>query len=346
MAAFSASNLVAAQLIIEQEFAKHEMREQVLPALKLGLSYENNYLNGRAEDYRKREDRTVYGYYMKRRTAAVGSSRTATHTGLTEDSVQVALTWVTYSRTFSISLKQFDTNVFSYNDGFVQGIKNAILDIHAQIESDTVANLLTYKNQVVSSSTPFGGTSRASFNSTNNSWEIAAGDATRFYQIAKTVMQYNKFNQDRFDIIADGNKQVDAQYYASQGTGNYQNLAFQFAGMNPVFSPNLSDSNYPNGTSLVMPEGSFALIPWIPKQNRQGHGDYNSYLGGYGQMQDPFGLNLQYAVHGYTARTDTSSTNGVAQDDLLQIELSVDVAFVNAPLSTSNASTIYQFSQL
>mgnify|MGYP006282444543 CR=1 FL=1 len=322
------------------------MREQVLPALKLGLSYENDYLNGRAEEYRKREDRTVYGYYMKRRTAAVGSSRTATHTGLTEDSAQVTLSWITYQRTFSISLKQFDTNVFSYQDGFVQGIKNAILDIHAQIESDTIANLITYKNQVVSSNTPFGTGSRCTFNTTNNSWEVQAADAKQFYQLAKTTMKYNKYNQDRFDIIVDGNKMVDSQFYASQGTGNYQNTAFQFAGMNPVFSPNLSDSNYVNGTSLVMPEASFALIPWIPKQNRMGHGDYNSYLGGYGSMQDPFGLGLQYAVHGYTSRTDTSSTNGVAQDDLLQIEISVDVAFVTAPLSTSNASTIWQFSQL
>lgn len=322
------------------------MREQVLPALKLGLSYENNYLNGRAVDYRKREDRTVYGYYMKRRTAAVGSSRTATHTGLTEDSVQVALTWITYARTFSISLKQFDTNVFSYNDGFVQGIKNAILDIHAEIESDTIANLLTYKNQVVASSTPFGTSGRCVFNTTNLSWEVAAGDNKQFYQIAKTVMQYNKYNQDRFDIITDGNKEVDSTFFASQGTGNYQNLAYQFAGMNPVFSPNLSDSNYANGTALVMPTASFALIPWIPKQNREGHGDYNSYLGGYGKMTDPMGLGLEYAVHGYAARTDTSSDNGNTQDDLLNFEISVDVAFVTAPLSTANASTIYQFSQL
>lgn len=345
MAAFSASNLVNAQLILAENATKAEMREQVLPSLKLGLSQSNQgYFFEDPIAARKREDRTVNAYYAKRRTASVTSTRTATHTGSREDSASITLSWTTYTRTFSTSLKQFDNNVMTYEMGFIQGIKNAILDIHAQIETDTIANLLTYKTHVVQSNSNVG--SRCVWNSTNYAYEIASGDANNFFVLAKTAMVLNKYQDASFDVIADGNVYSNSRWYQNQGTGNATNTAFQFAGMNPMISPNLSDSNYTNGVSLVMQKGSYCLLPWIPKQNRTGYGDYSSYNGGYGMLADPLGLGLDYAVHIYEYRTDTSSYNGVAQDNQIEVEISVDVAFVPQPISVSNEYSIYEFAQL
>lgn len=343
MSNFTASNLVKAQAQLKQQFTASEMREQVLPALKLGLANGDPLIPNAAE-LRKREDRAVSGYALKRQVRVPGSQRTATHTGTSGDSMELPFIWTTYADTFTISLKQMDTNIFSFEQALAQNIKNCILNIHADIESDTVSFLLSNRTQVVTTSTPIG--TRVPWNSTNYAYEVAAGDSKQFYQLAKMVMLANKYAQGSFDVISSLNTAADGSFWASQGAGNQQNTAFQFTGLNIAPSPNLTDSNYANGLSLVMPKEQFALIDWIPKQNRTGYGDYNSYTGGYGSMTDPLGTGLTFAIHGYALRADTTSINGVAQDNQMEFEISVDVATALCPLSTSNESIIYPFAQM
>jgi hypothetical protein len=139
---------------------------------------------------------------------------------------------------------------------------------------------------------------------------------------------------------------VNASFWAAQGNGNAQNTAFQFTGLNIEQSVELSDANYPMGITLVMPQGTTALIDWIPKQNRVGYGDYNSYLGGYGSFKDPYGTKATFAVHAYALRSDTSGTNGIQQDNLMQFEISVDVAQALTPFSNANESPVYEVAQL
>jgi hypothetical protein len=342
MASFSSSNLVAAQAKLSEQFTKSEWREKVLPTLTLGLDNGDPLIPG-ATELRKREDRPVYGYATKRSSNALLTQRTATHTGQRPDSYQIPFTWATYAQTFSISLKMMDTNVYGFDTAMQTGIKNCILDIHSQIETDAVNNLLTYKTQVAVAN-PIG--TRVPYNAANRAYEIAAGDSKQFYQLAKTVMKMNRYNDPTFDILSSASTIVNSDFYASQGTGNAQNTAFQYAGMNPVLATDLTDANYANGVALVMPKYTFCLIPWIPKQNRQGYGDYNSYVGGFGSMMDPMGTGLEFAVHGYSLRSDTTSQNGVAQDVEMQFEMSVDVAFAISPLSTANASPVFEFAQL
>ena len=342
MASFSPSNLVAAQAKLQEQFTRNEWREKVLPTLALGIA-NGDPLIPEAKEIRTREDRTVYGYATKRTSSAVLTARTATHTGARPDSYQIPFTWNTYARTFSVSLKMMDTNVFSFETALQTGIKNCILDIHSQIETDIVTQMLTYVNQNANTA-PIG--TRVAWDGTNYAYQIAAGDKAQFYQLAKTCMQMNNYNEPSFDVIASSSTFADATWYASQGTGNYQNTQFQFAGMNPVLSTDLTDTAFPNGISLVMPSYSFAVIQWIPKQNRTGYGDYNSYTGGYGSMLDPMGTGLEFAVHGYSLREDNASYNSVQQDNTMQFEISVDIAIPIAPLSTANSSPIFKFAQL
>lgn len=315
-----------------------------MPALMLGLSNSDVLIMGAAE-LRKREERAVYGYQMKRQVRTPGSQRTATHTGPSGDSQQIPFTWVTYADSFSISLKQMDNNIFSWNDAFDQNMANCILNIHSQIDSDYVTFLLTNRNQVVKTTTPLG--SRVGWSgSPNYAHEIGAADQKQFFQLAKEVMRQNYYNDNTFEVIASGQTFVNADFWSSQGGQNAQNTSFQFTGLNIMQSVDLSDPNYGQGVALVMPRGTTALLDWIPKQNREGRGDYNSYLGGYGSIKDPYGTNLTFAVHGYSLRSDTSSSNGVAQDDLLQIEISVDVAQAISQYSNAGESPVYEFGQL
>lgn len=350
MANFSPSNVVDAQTTLVASFTEAEMREKILPSMQLGLKNKDVMVKD-VEQLRLREDRAVNGYAMTRQVRTPGSGRSATHTGDRGDSMALPFTWTTYSDTFSISLKQMDTNIFSFNQAMAQGIRNCILNIHDAIETDSIDYLLTNRNQVVNTTTPVG--SRVTWNASTNFHEIGAADAKQYTQLIKAVMRANKYNGNRFDAIYDSQTEVNASFYNSQGGGNSQNTMFQFTGMEINPSIELADANYTNGLSLVMQPGTFSMIPWIPKQNREGHGDYNSYLGGYGSIIDPvtnpngiYSGGLVFALHGYALRADTSSQNGVAQDDEMEFELSVDIARALTPLSIANASVVQAFAQM
>ena len=344
MANFSSSNLVAAQARLQEEFTRPEMREKVLPALRLGVGNSGILIPGVTE-LRKREDRPVYAYAMKRQVRTPGSQRTATHTGNSGDSMQLNLTWNTYTDVFQISLKQMDNNIFGFNEAMAQNIKNCILNIHAQIESDTIAFLLAQRTQVVKNTNPIG-MNRANWNTTNFAYEVDTDDQKTFVQAAKSIMFQNYYQNMPLDMICDGSIYYNAAFWQSQGAGNAQNTAFQFTGVNVAPSSDLADSNYPSGVALVMERGTFSLIDWIPRQNREGSGDYNSYTGGYGSFTDPAGTGLTFALHGYSLRADMSSYNSVAQDDQMQFEISVDVAQALTPLSTSPESVVYEIAQM
>ena len=62
-------------------------------------------------------------------------------------------------------------------------------------------------------------------------------------------------------------------------------------------------------------------------------------------MTDPM-TGLQFAVHGYTERGDTSAAQGDTQDEVTEWEISIDLSPQFAPLSTANESPIFAVGQL
>jgi hypothetical protein len=104
--------------------------------------------------------------------------------------------------------------------------------------------------------------------------------------------------------------------------------------MNIRESVGLTDSNYTAGAGLFLPVNTFAVLDWIPRQNRQGRGDYNTFVGGFGSVIDPVS-GMTFAIHGYTQRADTSAMNGNTQDEVMEFEVSIDISPNLAPLSTT-----------
>lgn len=333
MANFSPSNLVAAQLMLQDKFKSPENRFKASPVMSMGLKNQGILV----QDYqslRTREDRALYAYLLNRTKRSTSSSRTHNHTGNRGDSTQMSLTWTTFTDPFSISLKQMSNNMFDLNTTLAHQLENSMKNIIESIETYIVANLQTNRTQVNDA------TANGTFNATNDVFEISS--STQFWQILKSMMRQNDY-KGMFDVITNSYGFVDAEYQAAQGIANSTNTQFQFQGMNIAESYELADSNYPaTNISLIMPEGGFAVLPWIPGENRRGEGDYMSSLGGYGSISDPFGLGLEFALHGYSERADTSASNGSTQDNLMQFELSVDVAIPLAPLSTANETVIFE----
>lgn len=175
----------------------------------------------------------------------------------------------------------------------------------------------------------------ADFNSTPDAYEVDAVNTTSFFQRVKTIMKQNYFG-GQADIIVDPNLNIQFEQQAAQGAANSTNLGYNWPGLRIVESIELADADYTNGVALAFPTGQVSAINWIPKQNRNGWGDYNSYVGGYGTFNF---MGFQFALHGYAGRSDTSGTNGQTQDVTMELELSLDSSFNKSPLSYTTGRT-------
>jgi len=339
MANFTPSNLVKAQAILKDRFPQEEMRKRQAAALVVAMR-NNDVLIPSHRTLRTREDRTVEAYVMSRQQRTPGTARVAEHTGNRGDSFAVSLTWNSFVDPFSISIKQMDTNVFSFEEALATLLRNSAINIHEAIETAGIDYLIANKTQINNA------TQNGTFNAANDAFEIGADKQKQFYQIAKSMMRQNKY-KGRFDVIASPQTFVDAEFNLAQGNANAVNTAFQFADLNIIESVELEDANYAGGISLVMPENTFGVLPWIPKQNREGWGDGElNEVGRFMSIPDPLGSGMDMALSVYAKRGDTSASNGNAQDVVLQFELSVDVAWILAPLSTATESVVYEVAQM
>lgn len=325
--------------MVGDKYKQPEMRMKPAPAFAL-LTSNDNFLIQSAESLKTRDDRTIEAHLFARTKRSSGSARAYNHTGTIDDTQKVTLTWTTKSDTFKISLKLLDKSLFDFNTVLANKLEQACMNILEDKETEAIAYIRAQR----ATQQPTG-LKGASFNSTNTAVEVASASANSFLQRTKSIMKQNYFSGP-IDVIADSNMQIAFDAQAAQGAGNNTNLQYQFPGARIVESVELSDSNYDQGIVVAMPQGSVAALNWIPKQNRQGWGDYNMYVGGYGTFNF---LGYTFAVHGYAQRADTSSTNGDAQDVTMEFELSLDSSYNKAPLSYTTGRTdsvILQFAQL
>jgi hypothetical protein len=266
----------------------------------------------------------------------------------------VGLTWQTVSETFAISLKQADNNVFTYQEMLANELMQAVLNIHSRLGTIFLNYLYAHRNQLLLAN-PQG----AAADGVNFDYGVAATDNLYFFQKVRSIMDQHYY-RGMLDILADSLSFMQAQKLRAQGTQNATNLTFQFDNMDIYNTTEQIDANATAGSALAMPAGTFAALPWIPIQNRNGYGDYDSYNGGYGVLDDPLGLSvkeldaqnvpvaapLQYAVYAFTQASDDQANNGYFQDQVTTYEISIDFAPTLAPLSGANESVVNEFVQL
>ncbi len=335
MANFDVSNLLTAQTMVADRYKQPEMRMKPAPAFTLLTSNENFLIVG-AETLKTRDDRAIEAHLLSRTKRSAGSARAHNHTGTIDDSQKVTLTWTTKSDKFAISLKLLDKSVFDFNTVLANKFEQACMNILEDKETEAIAYLRAQRASQQPS------LKVATFNADNDCIEIDANKATKAVAAIKSVMRQNYFG-GQVDAIVDSNLQVLFDEIAAQGAQNGSNTAYQFPGFRYVESVELADANYGEGIALAMPQASVAALNWIPKQNREGFGDYNSYVGGYGTFNF---MGYTFAVHGYSQRADTSSSNGNAQDVTMEFEVSLDTSFNAAPLDYKTGRTdsvIHQF---
>lgn len=347
MADYVSSALLAFQSKINKRFNANELREQQNPILRNGLSY-SDFIIGNVADIKQSDKRTVYTYYLKKMAATTGTARTFAPTGTQADSGQVTLTWVTFSENLGINMQVGMDNVFDTMTLLDHQIMDKQRILRERIGQYIVSQLYSNRTQASPATTA---TRNMTWNGVTFAFENDNAQSNLFYENAASIMRQAKY-YDKFDVVADPLVAKIARFNQFQGAGNAQNLAYQFQSYNPggiMEHSSLGNevaTNYATGVALVLPTASFAVIPWIPKINRDGFGDYESYNGGFGTVPDATGQALTYAVRAWAQKADTSALGGTVQDIHLDMELSVDIAFNVAPISTAGETAIYEFAQL
>ena len=333
MANYAASVLAEAQLILNNRYAAPEKR--IKTAGVFGAFQKNSDLTiPNIGELRTKEERPEHGYFFNRSKRSSISGRTYNHTGTVGDSTQVIFDWDTYGDVCSVSLKRADNNVMSDAAVLANELDNVFKNIYEAIDAAALTYLATNKSGVNVA------TKNGSFNGTNDAFEIASANIGRVLQHAKSMARQNYYNGP-YEMILDPLLYIEAEHYLQQGSANATNTAYQAGGLGLWEAITLADANYTAGAGYIIPQGTIGVVDWIPRQNRQGVGNYESVLGGYGTIQDPIS-GMTFAIHGYAERADTSAAGGDAQDVVTQWEVSVDLSFNNSPLTVSTESTIFE----
>lgn len=333
MANYAASVLAEAKLILAKRYTAPEKRLKSSGVVASFLKNSQLAIPNLGA-LRTSESRAEKGYFLQRNKRAANVSRTYNHTGTVGDSTEVPFTWQTFGDVAQTSLKRAENQLFNDAELLANEFENIFKNIHEEMDSAALAYLSTNKTLINTAA------KNGSFNGINYTWEVAAANISRFIQLSKSMLRQN-YHKGGFDAILDPILYVEAELAAAQGGGNATNYGFQFGGANILEAVDLADVNYAAGMGFLIPEGTIGAVDWIPSKNRQGKGDFESVLGGYGTIKDPI-TGLDFAIHAYSQRADTSLAGGSAQDVVTEWEVTVDMSFNHSPLSVATETTLFE----
>ena len=341
MANYTLANLVKAQIKLQGEFAANDQRFRIPEVFRLFLNGAEQFFP-QYKQLKTSDTRVVEtNYFTRTAQTLVTTGRAHNHTGTGGDSGTLTLTWQTYSTTFSMTLKQADTSIYSWQEEFNNEIRNKVIDFADGL--DAVSSTYLFSNR--SGASDGGITGKATFNGTDDVYTIAGAVKDEIGTLIKLVADINKYQGQQIDVVCDSILYSNMLKLSNQGAGNATNTSFQFAGTRFIHDPSLgakaSGLNvlYVEGFAIGVPMGHIACADWIPVQNRNGV-DTKEQM--YGSLSNPVD-GLQYAVHSYAERADGTSVNGQKQDELVQTELSIDLSFNHAPSSVADETPLMAF---
>ena len=340
MANFATSALVKAQAQLISKFKNTELRFRDPVVHKLFLR--NTAIM--TPDYqmeRTREDRTVETNYFNRTSRSLGSARSHNHTGSQGDSSVLTPSWSTKTDKFSTSEKLSDNKIYTMAELHAVEMENSIVNFAEGLETVATAYLFANRSGVNVA------TADGTFDAADDVFKITeTTNGDQAMSITQMVMDVNKYQGVNLSVVCDSISYRKFLYQSAQGNGNSSNTSFQFMGIEFIHDSTLTAAAaglvgaYSKGFWIVVPEGTVAALPWIPIQNRMGVNYGN--ISAYGQIQNPID-GLTYAVHTYNTAIDGTATGGYTQDVQIQTEISLDIAYQTAPLTTATESALMAF---
>lgn len=352
MANLTPTNLLSAIARVSAAYQSAEFRMPDTAAL--AVAYQGEKTNPSLAALRTKEDRAGYYDFPIRKADEGDTIRTALHTGGRNDSLRTQLIWESFVDAFSISMKQCDNNTISFEETFANGIRSAVMNNLKKADDWFIAQLLADKTQI-----NVGGI-RGDWDAVNYDMALYQSQKDYWKEQIEANLGNNEYNAELM-IIADSLAHIDMTRSLNQGEQNAVNLGYQYGGGQITKTSKQLLDGY-DGSAIAFPMDYAGVFQWIPKQNRKPLDEAKamaSEVGDFGTISIPVmddKGNVKYtidaAISMYAKRTDTSGTNGSEQDVLYQVEVSWDMAYLSAPLSSFRAtgdfagktdSTIYTF---
>lgn len=339
MANYAGANLVDGQAKLFGKF-NEDARKSENPVTYLKYVENTEIMIPSHKELRTRDDRTVDSFTFARSKRSLTTGRTFNHTGVHGDTLTLTPSFTTRTDKFEISLKQADNNIYSRQEQFENELVNVVKNFMDDQEENAIDHTFANRSQI-----NVGNAIEGSFDVTDFVYKITESTfGERAAQITDTIMQEN-FLKGGLILFCDSAAFDKFRFQAAQGISNATNLSFQFDNKTFVRSIGLDNGSrfgglvttYNKGVWIAVPMGSIAHLDWIPKQNRKGTDTKEQR---YGTIINPFD-DLDYAIHDYATRANGTSVNGFTQDELEQVEISIDSAFVSSPLTTAN-ETVFQ----
>lgn len=338
MANLTPTNLLSAIARVSEAYNSAEFRMPDTAAL--ATAYIGEKTNPSLAEMRKREDRATYYDFPIRKADGGASDRAALHTFGRTDSLRTQLTWESFVDGFSISMKQLDNNTISFEEAFAKGVRSCVMNNMKKADDWFIAQLLADKTQI-----NVGGV-RGTWDPVNYDMKLDNNQQDYWKEQIEANMGNNEHNGELM-IIADALAHIDMTRSLNQGSGNSVNLGYQFGGGMITKTSKTLLSGF-DGSAIAFPMDHAGVFQWIPKQNRKPLDEtkaISSEVGDFGSMQIPIlddkgnvAYTIDAAMSMYAKRTDTSASNGNAQDVLYQVEISWDMAYLSAPLSSFRAT--------
>lgn len=340
---YALSVLKAGQAKVSGKFQSAEQRRKTPSVMELALRNQTMSIPN-ANELRKSELRPIEIYYQKAVAAGSVTAKAALHTGTYGDSGMISLTYITHVETMSLPRKIAQNNILAYQDLFNNLYEEKWKNLRTRHDNSALAFLIANRLQLNAATLNPQILSAAPglWNETNFALEVDANKASRFAQKIKSFMAARYFT-GTYDVIADLQMTDEFEFQRNQGSGNNQNAAFQFAGMNIATTQDVISSAYGNGSVLIMPQGMLAGMYWNDGLNKSGQvNSGDTEVGSLGTIADPFGSGAVADISHYTKRANTSAntTGGSTQDINDEYELSLTIAYALPPLSTAGDSVV------
>jgi len=338
MANRTLANLSTAQAKLLGAYQAKELRFRN-PVTYLAFILSSNIMFPNYSELRLREDRAINTNYKVRSSRALGTGgRIHNHSGVKGDTAVLTPSWSSYDDKFKISLKQADNSLYSLDEQLASELQEITSNFAEGLETIATAYIFAQRSGVNVA------TAEGAFDAVDDAFEITEStNGDRAIQISKSVMHVNKYSDSNLVAFCDTVAYNKFLFQAAQGAQNSTNLSFQFNGVTYIHSVELGAlgaglvSAYAKGFWIMAEMGTFGVLPWIPKQNRQG---VSTKVNMFDSIINPID-NQIYAVHSYETLATDAAANGSAQDVVTQYEVSIDIALEKAPLTTAN-ETVFQ----
>ena len=297
--------------------------------------------NPALRDIRTSSARVVTAKFPIRQTATNGVVRVASHTGSNPDTSTETISWAKFVEPFSIPKSIADNNLYEFSELYAAAKRNAILNLINRVDASFVASLLADE------STENAGGGNGAFEPITDEFQVPAAYSDNFYGEIKAMMRSNLYTGQLVGLV-DMQGAVLADKLGRDGAGNASNTSAQLLGYSAIVPTSrtlLSTGTY-QGSGLFYQNGLVGVNFWVPQKNRKvinAEAAMMDSVGDFGMFTIPELPGIEFAHSIYAGRSDQSANGGDEQDVLIHEEISLEMAYVSAPVSavTNETSPVF-----